>query len=348
MDKQLTPPSTPLTTAHYLPAFITQSLEDIHQKFSQIKEYEKSIRPFSTSVFSHPVAFKRDRYFTIRPWDANRVELCNVRHLEHAYMNASRIDLGRKNERIVATQGPLDDEFGRFWRMVWQEKSEVVVMLTQPSEKGEEKCAVYYPEKVGEALLVDEDLRVSVQCLSVVEESKTLIRELKLVNGNEERTVWHLFFPHWFDSTAPQRQDQKAILDLIKMSRFRMNYGRDQNQKVETGPRIIHSSAGCGRTGTFISLDYLLQVMDGWETKELGDSDPVFETVKMLREQRTQMVNKKEQYVFLYQVLRELWEAQYKSGGFSYFSAKENKCSLSNLDEEKDNGKIGTQPVSMR
>ena len=73
--------------------------------------------------------------------------------------------------------------------MVWQEKSEVIVMLTQPTEKGEEKCAVYYPEKVGEALLVDEDLRVSVQCLSVVEESKTFIRELKLVNGNKERIV---------------------------------------------------------------------------------------------------------------------------------------------------------------
>ena len=111
--------------------------------------------------------------------------------------------------------------------MVWQEKSEVLVMLTQPSEKGEEKCSVYYPETVGEALLVDEDLGVSVQCLSVVEESKTLVRELKLVNGNEERIVWHLFFPRWLDYTAPQRQDQKAIFDLIKMLRFWMNDGRD-------------------------------------------------------------------------------------------------------------------------
>jgi protein-tyrosine phosphatase len=239
-------------------------------------------------------------------------------------MNASRIDLGRKNETFVATQGPLDDEFGRFWRLVWQENSEVVIMLTQPAEKGAEKCAVYYPEKVGEALLADERLGVGVQCLSVVEESRTMVRELKLRYGDEERIVWHLLFLNWSDLTAPKRQDQKAVLDLIKMSRFRIDNGGDGREKNETGPRIVHCSAGVGRTGTFIALDYLLQAMDEWKTKELKAGDPIFETVKRLREQRSKMVIEKEQYAFLYQVLRELWHAQYKSGGFSYFSIKEN------------------------
>jgi protein tyrosine phosphatase len=147
MEMEPTHPSTPPASTP-LPSFHMQTLEDIHKKLTQLKEYESSVCPFPASTFCHPVAFKRDRYYSIRPWAHNRVELLGVRNLEHPYIKASRIDLGRKNEEFIATHGPLEDEFGRFWRLVWQEKSEVIVMLTQPSEKGVEKCAVYYPESL--------------------------------------------------------------------------------------------------------------------------------------------------------------------------------------------------------
>jgi protein-tyrosine phosphatase len=221
-------------------------------------------------------------------------------------MNASPIDLGSKNETFIATQGPLKDEIGRFWRLVWQEGCEVIVMLTQPYEKGREMCAVYYPEKVDEVVM--EDTGISVECLTFVKESGTEVRKLKLVKEGEERVVWHLFYPNWLDMTATQQKDQTELLSLIKMSRFRIDAGRAGQEQGISRPRLVHCSAGIGRTGTFIALDSLLQDIGKWKKGNLEMDDPVFETVKRLREQRMRMVYTKEQYASIYQMLGDHWD----------------------------------------
>jgi len=298
MSVEATPPSSP-PGGPPLPAFLAQSLETIHEKFAQIQEHGESIISQDDSISSDPVVFKRNRYFRVYPFNHNRVELRDVQEHEHPYINASRIDLGRKEE-FIATQGPLEDEFGRFWRLVWQEGIEVIVMLTQPREKGIDLCAVYYPEQAGEVR--EGDMEMRVECLSLVKESGTEVRKLKIMRVDEEKIVWHFLYPNWPDMTAPEREEQQAVLNLIKMSRFRLNGGQ------EGGPRLVHCSAGVGRTGTFIILDHLLQEMVSWKKDGIVEDDPVFESVKKLREQRMKTVYKKEQYAFIYQVLREQWE----------------------------------------
>ena len=267
--------------------------------------------------------------------------------------------------------------FGHFWEMVWQENVEVLVMLTKCVEEGREKCGVYYPSAVGQTLELegDGDGWGSVTCESLTTEWGTEIRELKLskkqkkkkaaekelqageaVAGDvrpemdrdgEERKVWHFLFLGWPDQEVPQTaEDQKALLELIRMTRFRINAVIDQQPTPQAPlhalpqtppsssssstlpstsaqptpttkdhkPRIVHCSAGVGRTGTFIALDFLLQELEegkfdafvGKKGSERNE-DPVFECVKRLREQRMSMVYKPAQYAFIYQVLRERW-----------------------------------------
>ena len=39
-------------------------------------------------------------------------------------------------KEFVATQAPLPDTINDFWRMVWEQKSTVIVMLTNHEERG--------------------------------------------------------------------------------------------------------------------------------------------------------------------------------------------------------------------
>lgn len=220
---------------------------------------------------------------------------------------------------------------GHFWEMVWQEACEVIVMLTRVVEEGKEKCGVYYPETVGEVKELEG--WGSVECASLREEFRTEIRELKVVKRSqeegeervEERVVRHFLFLGWPDYEIPvTREDQDALLELIRMSRFQIDEVSNEDGEKVTPPRIVHCSAGVGRTGTFIALDYLLQELDDGRFDDMVNGeddetdsekqnvDPVFETVKRLREQRMYMVYKPGQYAFIYQMLRQRWEARKK------------------------------------
>jgi len=67
----------------------------------------------------------------------------------------------------------------------------------------------------------------------------------------------------------------------------------------------VHCSAGVGRSGTYITLDYLLKEIESGSIKADEAEDPVYETVNTLREQRMYMVQSEPQYHFIYDVLKE-------------------------------------------
>jgi protein-tyrosine phosphatase len=199
--------------------------------------------------------------------------------------------------------------------MIWHETANpaVVVMLTQIWEAGRDKCFQYFPENltgIDELTINDEDefgdgFKATVKLLSLSEDegSRSTIRKMALTVGDEEKIVWHFLFSGWPDFCVPEGENQAALLRLIKLS--------EEHNVVPEKPRIVHCSAGVGRSGTFIALDHLLQELeDGSIEEEISRApniDPIFETVNKLREQRMTMVQSESQLVFIYQVLKEQW-----------------------------------------
>lgn len=56
------------------------------------------------------------------------------------YINANYVDGYRRQNAYIATQGPLPETFGDFWRMVWEQRSATVVMMTRLEEKSRVRC----------------------------------------------------------------------------------------------------------------------------------------------------------------------------------------------------------------
>lgn len=200
--------------------------------------------------------------------------------------------------------------------MVWQETKgvAVIVMLTQTAEAGREKCFQYFPldADAGDLRIEpiannDESPEGRVTFIEAVEDdvSRTTIRKLRLSFGRTSRTVWHLLFSGWADFAIPEGEDRTGLQELLKLSALKNN--RPAN------PRIVHCSAGVGRSGTFIALEYLLaQVESGAIADVKNDDDPIYEVVNQLRRQRMTMVQSEAQYHFLYQVILEQfnkWQA---------------------------------------
>lgn len=204
--------------------------------------------------------------------------------------------------------------------MVYHETKEVavVVMLTQTIEMGREKCAQYFPLDLDDPTMelpwdpteplvteeehdsADEQLlgRITLLESDFEPACRSEIRKLELRIGSQSKIVWHFLFAGWADYSKPEGEDRDALLQLFKQT---------ASKSSRDNPRIVHCSAGVGRTGTFIALDHLLRELESGELTNGTDfeTDPVFDTVNQLREQRMMMVYNEMQLQFIYEVLRE-------------------------------------------
>ena len=76
------------------------------------------------------------RYANVIAYDHSRVILQPQDGLPGSdYINANYMDGYRKQNAYIATQGPLPETFGDFWRMIWEQRTATIVMMTKLEER---------------------------------------------------------------------------------------------------------------------------------------------------------------------------------------------------------------------
>ena len=114
-------------------------------KFSGALRVEEEFQRLGRSVVP-PANFKganmncnkqKNRYANVLPYDDSRVKLSLIPGVEGSdYINANYIDGYMKKKAFIATQAPIPDTISDFWRMIWQESSLTIVMLSNEMESG--------------------------------------------------------------------------------------------------------------------------------------------------------------------------------------------------------------------
>ncbi|XP_041833467.1 receptor-type tyrosine-protein phosphatase O isoform X2 [Melanotaenia boesemani] len=277
--------------------YFKEMSKDSAYKFSlQFEELKTVGLDLSHDAADLPVNRPKNRYTNILPYDFSRVKLVSMHNDEGAdYINANYIPGYKHSKEYIATQGPLPETRNDFWKMVLQQKSPIVVMLTQCNERRRVKCDHYWPF-TDEPVMYGE---ISVEMLSETESPEWIIRKFRLGYADETQDVLHLNYTSWPDHGVPTVNAIESILQFVHIVRQQANRTKD--------PIIVHCSAGVGRTGTFIALDRLMQHIREHEFVD------ILGMVSEMRSHRLSMVQTEEQFVFIHQCVLLMWQKKKQS-----------------------------------
>ncbi|XP_054161906.1 tyrosine-protein phosphatase Lar-like isoform X2 [Oppia nitens] len=258
-----------------------------NMKFSQ--EYE-SIEPGQQFTWDNSnIEFNKpkNRYANVIAYDHSRVVLQPLDNIPGSdYINANYCDGYRKQNAYIATQGALPETFGDFWRMVWEQRSAAIVMMTKLEERTRIKCDQYWPSRGTDTYGV-----MHVTLTNYEELASYCIRTFTLQRTGyvEQREVRQFQFTAWPDHGVPDHPTPFLMfLRRIKT----MN-------PPEAGPLIIHCSAGVGRTGCYIVIDSML------ERLKYENTIDIYGHVTCLRAQRNYTVQTEDQYIFIHDAVLE-------------------------------------------
>lgn len=232
---------------------------------------------------------KKNRYKDILPYDHTRVVLPKNKFVDGSdYINANNIMDANSKVCYIASQGPMLNTVDDFWRMIWHNEVKLIIMACKEVELGKPRCQRYWP--YGDDVVQFEDITVSMDSEKTFAQNMKM-RKMKVSKGNKERLVTQLHYMDWPDHGAPETSE--TILHLISIAR--------EINPEDDPPILIHCSAGCGRTGAIIAIDTARKLI-----QKRAKTINVYDIVSWLRKQRPSMVQTKDQYEFIYEVIREM------------------------------------------
>ncbi|XP_055007338.1 receptor-type tyrosine-protein phosphatase mu [Boleophthalmus pectinirostris] len=228
----------------------------------------------------------KNRYGNIIAYDHSRVRLQAPEGEQGSdYINANYVDGYHRPNHYIATQGPMQETVFDFWRMVWQENTAAIVMVTNLVEVGRVKCCKYWPDDTE----IYRDIKVTLIETELLSEYVIRTFAVEKRGAHEIREIRQFHFTGWPDHGVPYHAT--GLLGFIRRVKAKT--------LTNAGPMVVHCSAGAGRTGCFIVIDIMLDMA---EREGVVD---IYNCVRELRSRRVNMVQTEEQYVFIHDAILE-------------------------------------------
>ena len=244
------------------------------------------------STGSHINNKPKNRFANIIPYEHSRVRLTFTGEHSSDYINACYVDGYHRKQTYIASQGPMPHTLIDFWRMIWEKNIDHIVALTKVMEAAKRKCEQYWPENETDMCEFDM-IQVTLKKCERYTSYDIRMMEITHAEYSEARTVIQFHYTVWPDHGVPIFSS--SLISFI-------NHTKEYNDpKTARTPMLVHCSAGVGRTGTFIVLDYFMEHL-----KEDIDKINIYRLVAQLRENRCLMVQTKDQYIFIHDALLDI------------------------------------------
>lgn len=300
-------------------------------RFKDIFPYEHSrvrLRKWSSS--SNPVVPKG--FVSSHPWVE---EDTAQNYINASYLNLPPVcsnDISRvktyisQKVRYIATQAPMTTTIYDFYTCVINNNVPLILSLTNEFENGLETCYQFWQPGVYDDIeikLIEETYLQNsndgiVSMISSSSAEDTCLRRIQISYvdvdvSSDKRTyeVLQLQIRKWPDMGTLNNPDeiiQAIILKDVVIENLMPLLGKDHLPTI-----LVHCSAGCGRTGTWCTIDSVLSNLNALENsmegnldKEEGKKilyDPISWTINTFRKQRISIVQNINQFFFIYESL---------------------------------------------
>lgn len=322
--------NTALGMSHY--ELVSNNLNFKYNTNSKLESIKEKI-PVLSSGFE---LGSKNRYKDIYPYEHARVKLLPYesdkstpvegRNWDNhsTYVNASYIHYPPSKLHYIATQGPLSETVGDFWKVVIDHRVPLIFSLTPQLENKIEKCApfwlegTYYSNGIEITVklieeLIDVDLSPNGEHHSKSFLTETTFRHLEIkIEGLKPLHTLQVHMMGWPDHGIVGNSE--GILGLVAFKSYIMNQLNIKADVEKSRQVVVHCSAGCGRTGCFCCIDTAIDRLNSSDSpyddllltpaaefaKPLQTYDIIYDITASFRTQRVSMVQNLRQYILIY------------------------------------------------
>jgi len=269
------------------------TLIDKEWEYLQRKDDLITRNEFLFTAALQPANKAKNRYLNILPYDTTRVKLTVADPTSTDFINANWVKSGERT--YICTQAPLEHTVDDFYKMLWETNTRTIVMLTRFAELGRIKAHDYLP-RLGEGKTKFGEIEAEILSEEPSKDETYLIRKIKISKGTETHNIIHFHFISWPDHGVPEISE--PLLDMAIIA--------DQlTPPTQDTPTVVHCSAGVGRTGTYVIINSILEIITN-HMKLKPNTPPIINMAKTLhdlRSMRSGLVNHIDQYVFCYKTI---------------------------------------------
>lgn len=264
-------------------------------------EHNKILNKKIKGTFNGFVAdenFKKNRNPDEPCFDHSRVVLRREENYGD-YINASHVDGFKHPKKYIVTQAPLKETISDWWKMIWEQKCELIVMLCNLVENGKSQCYPYWSPVEGTTLKFGRLIVKTIEVCSVFKNFEMTKIEVTHKDGGRLRLT-HFLYKKWQEHhVSPTELEFLHLVLMIKAyGRWMVTQKSDNGcQRDSNGPVVVHCNSGLARAMTFCAVDIALSSII--KTGKFN----LYSIVSKLRKQRYNCLSNVDHYIFCYTVL---------------------------------------------
>lgn len=180
------------------------------------------------------------------------------------YINANYVK-GPKDTAnyYIACQAPLEHTIADFWRMMWEQSSRVIIMATDLTEHGIEKCAEYLPSSfVVDNHIAFGDFQLTLKNREVRDKYAVSTVHLKNVCTKTWRELTHFWY-QWPENGGMPADEASIIAMLLEARSYLKAVAPDQSAADANRNEQESHLGGGGTSGSAADKTKSLQRFQG-------------------------------------------------------------------------------------